>query len=61
MLFGHFVIIIIKITIMSITIITTIIIGTFVCHMRKTLFLRAEKRGPRCLNWGEGLANLGNT
>ena len=59
-----FVIIIIKITIITIIIIikTIIIInGIFFCHTRKTSFWRPEKTWPSGPNWGEGgLTNSGN-
>ena len=58
-----FVIIIIKITKILIKIIMAtiiIIISIFFHHTRKTSFLSAGKKGPRCSNWGVGLANSGN-
>ena len=59
-----FVIIIIKITKILIKIIMAtiiIIISIFFHHTRKTSFLSAGKKGPRCPNWGVGgLANSGN-
>ena len=52
-----FVIIIIKITKILIKIIMAtiiIIISIFFHHTRKTSFLSAGKKGPRCPNWGVG-------
>ena len=60
-----FVIIIIKITKILIKIIKAtiiVIISIFFHHTRKTSFLSAGKKGPRCPYWGVGggLANSGN-
>ena len=56
-----FVIIIIKITKILIKIIMAtiiIIISIFFHHTRKTSFLSAGKKGPRCPNWGVGGVQL---
>ena len=56
-----FVIIIIKITKILIKIIMAtiiIIISIFFHHTRKTSFLSAGKKGPRCPNWGVGGGGL---